>query len=75
MTCQSDIDTARRTLVREFKAGRDVGAFLVEAACAAQRQLTAEGTYAVLTDNRSGSWEASLLEQMLESGGAFLAGS
>lgn len=67
------MDTVRDALIAEFRAGRDAGAFLVEAACAAQRQLTAAGLYERLTDNRPGSWEAALLDQMLESGGAYLA--
>lgn len=64
------IDAIRRQLVGAFDAGADVGEVLVLAACAAQQQLDKRGECEALTDNRSGSWEAAILAQALQSGGA-----
>lgn len=59
----------RLALVREFNGGTDVGEVLVAAVVAAQEQLDRQGEFKRLTDNRPGSWEAALLENILTSGG------
>lgn len=70
----ADRDIVRRALIRQLNAGTDVGEFLVAAVVAAERQLDTETqAWRTLTGNRPGSWEAALLRQMIESGGAYVA--
>lgn len=60
-----DADTVATVLLRQFTNGMDVGAFLIEAVRRAQLRVAPGFT---LTDNRSGSWEADLLRQMIQKG-------
>jgi hypothetical protein len=68
----ADKDIVRRALIRQLNAGTDVGEFLVAAVCAAERQLDTETqAYRTLTGNRPGSWEAALLQRMIDAGGDY----
>jgi len=73
MSYEDDVTAVRRALLRQFREGTDVGAFLVDAVVRAQKQLLVPSSTSLgwqsLTDNRSGSWEAALLANMIESGG------
>jgi hypothetical protein len=72
---EDDVTAVRRALIRQLREGNDVGAFLVDAVVRAQNQLRDSSPddlffYDRLTNNRPGSWEAALLDNMIESGGA-----
>ena len=56
----------RRAIIREFQHNVDVGELLVEAVTAAQRQLDARDMGEYLTQNRPGSWEAALVERLIQ---------
>ena len=64
-----DLAVVRRALIRRYHDGQDVGEFLVEAVAAAQQQLARDDSYRRLTDNRPGSWEAALVDQILTGAG------
>lgn len=80
-TFQKSADEIRRAIIRELKAGVDVGELLVHAVCAAEDQVAAAavagtpmrgGRYGhvySITANRPGSWEASLVDQIITAGG------
>lgn len=59
----------RRALIGALRDGQDVAELLVVAAADAER--TAARDSRSILDNRPGSWEAALLRDMLQSGGAY----
>ncbi|GAA2828626.1 hypothetical protein FB468_0989 [Leucobacter komagatae] len=63
-TFAKSVDEIRRAIMREHRAGIDVGELLVAAVTAADRQLAHD--FRSLTDNRPGSWEAALVAQVIE---------
>lgn len=63
-TFERSVADIQRAILREHRAGVDVGELLVAAVTAADRQLGKN--YRSVTDNRPGSWEAALVEQMVE---------
>jgi hypothetical protein len=73
MSYEKDVEIVERALRRQHRAGVDVGEFLVTAVVAAQTNLRGRPGDMVmhpdLTSNRYGSWEAALLQQMIEAGG------
>lgn len=63
-TFEKSVNEIRRAILREHAAGIDVGELLGAAVTAADRKLNED--YRSVTDNRSGSWEASIVEQLIQ---------
>ena len=63
-TFDKSANEIRRALLREHRNGVDIGELLVHAVSAADSQLAPE--FRSITDNRPGSWEASIVEQLVD---------
>jgi len=61
-----DVDRAAAAVLRQCRNGTDVGEFLVEVLRSAQDKL---GVGYTLLDNRPGSWEASMVRELMRAGG------
>lgn len=59
----ADVDRIRLALLRQLRAGTDIGELIYYAFKEAQEQVI-EGC--TLLDNRPGSWESGCLDQMME---------
>ena len=67
MAFQKSVTEIRRAMLREFRAGRDVGELLAASVNAAQVELDVKRDGVALTANRPGSWEAAPLQDYLDS--------
>lgn len=67
MTFSKSVTEIRRAVLREFRAGTDVGELLALAISSAQEALDVEDDGFQLTANRPGSWEAAPLQYYLDS--------
>lgn len=68
-TVHKSADEIRRAILREHRAGVDIGELLVIAVSAAQADLqlrAGEYEYTDVTSNRPGSWEAAILVQLID---------
>lgn len=63
-TFDKSVTEIRRAILREHAAGVDIGELLVAAVSAADKKLST--VYRSVTDNRAGSWEASIVEQLVQ---------
>lgn len=62
-TFEKSVTEIRRAILREHANGIDVGELLVAAVTGADRKLAVD--FRSVTDNRPGSWEAALVEQLV----------
>ena len=60
---EKSVAEIRRAILREHRAGVDIGELLVAAVTAADRKLAED--YDSVTSNRPGSWEAAIVEQLV----------
>lgn len=65
-TYQRSVKEIRRAILREFQHNIDIGELLVQAVSSAQQKLDARDNGEWLTQNRPGSWEAALVEPMIQ---------
>lgn len=62
-TFEKSVNEIRRAILREHGNGTDIGELLVAAVTEADRKLNAN--FRSVTDNRPGSWEAAIVEQLV----------
>lgn len=62
-TFDKSVSEIRRALLREHRAGVDIGELLVAAVTAADRALAPN--FDSITSNRPGSWEAAIVDQLI----------
>lgn len=63
-TFEKSVNEIRRAILREHRNGIDIGELLVAAVTDADRKLAVD--FRSVTDNRPGSWEAGIVEQLVE---------
>lgn len=65
-TYAKSVHQIRKALLREHKHNVDIGELLVQAVTEAQLELDGRDEGEYLTQNRPGSWEAALVEPLIQ---------